>query len=115
MTEVTTLEQAAALFNKKPKESIKCRCKSAALICRNLEQAEAFFADLNGPASKDNVIRQFMHCRNCIENLPKGISPRDWAEIECGWTPHGFQVWCKRCEKNIMHIDLKGQKVDVIQ
>lgn len=57
-----------------------------------------------------NDIRTFMHCAKCIEEKPHGISPRDWSQLEVGWTLIGFQVWCKRHEINIIHVDFEGQK-----
>lgn len=56
-----------------------------------------------------NEIQQFMHCALCIMEKPSGVSPRHWSQIECGWTPIGFQVWCKRHEANICHVDFEGQ------
>jgi hypothetical protein len=38
------------------------------------------------------------------------MSPRDWSSIEAGWTALGLQVWCKRHEINILHVDFEGQK-----
>lgn len=42
-------------------------------------------------------------------------SPRDFAQIEVGWTIEGFQVWCKRHEINIADFDLMGNKIGVIE
>jgi hypothetical protein len=33
--------------------------------------------------------------------------------LEVGWTPKGLQVWCKRCERNVLHLDFEGRKVAV--
>lgn len=63
---------------------------------------------------KDNDIVQFFHCRSCINMRPDNMSPREWVAIEVGWTKKGLQVWCVRCEKNIINIDLLGQKVGLI-
>lgn len=57
-----------------------------------------------------NEIQSFMHCGECIKELPRGMSPRDYTAIECGWTPLGFQIWCKRHELNMLHVDFEGQK-----
>jgi hypothetical protein len=57
-----------------------------------------------------NEIKMFFHCRHCLKDLPHGMPPRQWVSIEAGWTEIGFQVWCKRCEINIIHIDFEGQK-----
>jgi len=59
--------------------------------------------------SADNQIVRYFHCRQCLEEMPFGTSPRDWAQIEAGSTPIGFQIWCKRHDINICHIDFEGQ------
>lgn len=56
-------------------------------------------------------ITLFFHCKKCIASVPKGVAPREWAQLEAGWTPAGFQVWCKRHEENVVNIDFLGQKV----
>lgn len=55
-----------------------------------------------------NAIISFMHCKQCIKELPSGQSPRDYAELEVGFTKLGLQVWCKRHELNVCHIDFQG-------
>lgn len=57
-----------------------------------------------------NEISSFFHCNKCMTELPKGMSPREWAELEVGFTELGFQVWCKRHEINVIHMDFEGQK-----
>jgi hypothetical protein len=47
-----------------------------------------------------------------MRQKPARSSPRDWQQIEAGWTEVGFQVWCKRHNVNILHIDLAGQVPD---
>ena len=60
--------------------------------------------------SSDNCIEAFVHCDNCLSDCPHGKSPRQWASLEVGFTEIGLQVWCKRCEMNVMHIDFEGQQ-----
>jgi hypothetical protein len=60
------------------------------------------------PAS--NSLKMFIHCRQCFEEKPKGISPRDWARLEAGWTDLGLQVRCARHERNLTHIDFQGHQ-----
>lgn len=57
-----------------------------------------------------NEITSFFHCAECIESVPPGLSPREWAELEVGFTPQGIQVWCKRHERNVLHIHFEGLK-----
>jgi hypothetical protein len=113
MTNIKTVRGAKKWFatQKKP---VRCVCRNAALVCKTFEEAEAFFEQLLGPPSKDNVIQTFFHCDTCIRIKPPHVSPREWAQLEVGWTSHGFQVWCKRCELNVIHVDLLGQKVKAV-
>lgn len=53
-------------------------------------------------------IHSFAHCGNCMSAKPPDVSPQEWVSIEAGFTDLGLQVWCKRCESNIMHIDFEG-------
>ena len=57
------------------------------------------------------MISNYFHCKKCLEQLPEGTSPRDWARINVGFTQLGVQVWCTRHDKEIVHIDFLGQKV----
>jgi hypothetical protein len=49
----------------------------------------------------------FVHCAQCIRERPPGISPADWMALELGWTEIGLQVWCRRHQRNVMHIDFE--------
>lgn len=58
-------------------------------------------------------IGMFFHCGLCIEQYAKEDPPMsraDFSKIEAGFTPLGIQVWCRRHECNIVHIDFEGQK-----
>ncbi len=57
-----------------------------------------------------NKIEAFFHCSQCLDEKPDILSPREYANLEVGWTKLGFQVWCKRHECNVMHIDFQGIK-----
>lgn len=57
-----------------------------------------------------NMIECFFHCIKCINEIPANTSPRDWASLEVGWTDLGLQVWCKRHEMNVIHIDFDGHQ-----
>jgi hypothetical protein len=57
-----------------------------------------------------NEIKLFMHCAKCMDDKPAGISPMDWSQTQAGWTTFGFQVWCNRCDVNVMHMDFNGAK-----
>ncbi len=63
-----------------------------------------------------NQITSFFHCRKCVEDgPPEGKSRADIQKLECGWTAKGFQVWCKRHDTNIIHVDFDGQKVKMAE
>ena len=55
-------------------------------------------------------IGRFLHCSRCIRELPGNQSPRDWAQLEVGFTKLGIQIWCKRHEINVLHVDFEGVK-----
>jgi len=58
-----------------------------------------------------NEIVTFLHCRLCTDELEAGeieLSPRDYAELEVGFTEIGLQIWCRRHECNITHVDYEG-------
>ena len=64
----------------------------------------------------DNQIKAFLHCAKCLKewNMTLGVSPREFAKIEFGWTPYGIQAWCFRHNLNIMNIDFEGMKHNAI-
>lgn len=55
-------------------------------------------------------IEQYLHCGLCMDECPDGISPRDYAQTEVGWSVLGIQLWCIRHNCNIVHIDFEGNK-----
>ena len=53
-------------------------------------------------------ITTFLHCRDCLVELPSNESPRSYQRIQVGITNDGsIQVWCVRHDKNI---DVMGSK-----
>jgi hypothetical protein len=57
-----------------------------------------------------NEIVMYLHCGKCMDERPDHIAPMDWARTQSGWTPMGLQVWCNRCNANLMHVDFEGVK-----
>jgi len=57
-----------------------------------------------------SVIESYMHCGLCLDEKPDGISPQNYAQLEVGFTILGIQVWCKRHQANVCHIDFEGQQ-----
>lgn len=53
-------------------------------------------------------ISGFWHCGKCLAEKPGDISPRDYAKLEAGLTPLGFQLWCVRHECNVVHVSFDG-------
>lgn len=48
-----------------------------------------------------------------MSEKPANKSHQQYGSIEAGWTIKGFQVWCKRCDINIINLDLQGNKVAI--
>ena len=67
-----------------------------------MTDSEADVVELHGGCE----IGMFFHCTLCIE---EDVWPQ---ELEVGWTEAGVQVWCKRHQRNVIHIDFLGQKID---
>ena len=55
-----------------------------------------------------NEILMFIHCKLCLDERPSDLSPREYAELEVGFTTPGIQIWCRRHEVNVMDIDFEG-------
>ena len=59
-------------------------------------------------------IDSYVACTKCAEELadiePK-ISLQDYAAIDVGFTSWGLQVWCRRHQVNIVHLDFGGQQL----
>lgn len=60
--------------------------------------------------SREKVIVQYIHCAKCVKEIPEGVSPKDFQSVEVGFTVEGLQVWCKRHQINIVHIDFEKTK-----
>ena len=62
------------------------------------------------PIPNTKEILAYLHCGLCIDSRPDGISHRDFASLEVGYTDIGLKIWCKRHEVNVFHIDFEGRK-----
>jgi hypothetical protein len=60
------------------------------------------------PLTNEFGILSFFHCGLCLRELPSDTSPRDYAQLEIGWTILGLQVWCRRHNVNVVHVDFEG-------
>lgn len=56
----------------------------------------------------ENDIQMFFHCKKCADELPERTSPQEYQQLEVGWTEAGLQVWCRRHNMNIIHVDFEG-------
>ena len=54
------------------------------------------------------AINSYLHCGLCLNSRQTDQSPREWAQLEVGFTSIGLQVWCKRHAVNVAHIDFQG-------
>ena len=73
----------------------------------NVIQLHPEFEEQEGGNKK---IEMFVHCALCCEEVPEGVSMQEFELNECGWTEKGFQVWCRRHDANVIHVDFEGQK-----
>lgn len=55
-------------------------------------------------------ILQYLHCKLCIGELPRGQSPESYARYSVGFTKQGVQVWCNRHNCNVFHVDFEGNR-----
>jgi hypothetical protein len=72
----------------------------------NTPQTEIAGTDFSARRSVEN----WLHCRQCFDELPPNTSPKEWARLSVGWTVQGLQVWCDRHECNVLHVDFEGAR-----
>ena len=61
------------------------------------------------PVPNTKEIIQFLHCGQCLIEIAESQEPIG-QRLEVGWTKLGIQVWCKRHDMNLLHIDFEGRK-----
>lgn len=55
----------------------------------------------------DSGIKAYVHCGQCLEEKPAGISPADWAQMEAGMVdPITVRFWCLRHNRVIGDLTL---------
>ena len=61
-----------------------------------------------------NGIEQNIICSKCETEFSLGStdsrSLQDYSRLDIGFTSIGVQVWCRRHDANVVHIDFAGQK-----
>ena len=78
-------------------------------------------SDANLP-SKDGLpldalslrITNYLACTKCaaeIETLNPPQSLQDYSQTDAGFTDWGVQIWCRRHQVNIVHIDFQQQRL----
>ena len=54
-------------------------------------------------------------CAKCSEDVlqgrSNGLSMREYAAVDVGFTAIGVQVWCRRHNINVVHIDFQGNRL----
>ena len=53
-------------------------------------------------------IISFVHCGDCCNEIPAGESLQDYARYELGFSGDGFQVWCLRHDREVVHLNSDG-------
>jgi len=61
------------------------------------------------PVPNTNEIIQHLHCGQCLIEIAERQKFIEQC-LEVGWTKLGIQVWCKRHNMNLLHIDFEGQR-----
>jgi len=51
----------------------------------------------------ENEIKGYIHCRICWGDRPEGETPANWQDVSVGFTEKGIQVWCNRCDEEVIH------------
>lgn len=56
----------------------------------------------------------YMHCRQCVESLPEGVSPKEHARFEVSFDGDRVDVQCVRHEAHVVSfLVLDGQLVPI--
>ena len=59
-------------------------------------------------------IDSYVVCTKCakeVADIEPKISLQDYAAIDVGFTNWGLQIWCRRHQVNIVHIDFGGAQL----
>jgi len=52
-------------------------------------------------------------CAICAEEMAQGLadaaSLQDYSRLDVGFTDRGLQVWCRRHQANVVHLDFEGR------
>ena len=57
-------------------------------------------------------INELVVCSRCADEFEGGgteaVSLREYTVLDVGFTDKGMQVWCRRHDTNVVHIDFDG-------
>ena len=63
-----------------------------------------------------NRISHPVVCSLCADEFESGGSDagslQEYARLDAGFTDQGIQVWCRRHERNVVHVDFAGQMLE---
>ena len=63
-----------------------------------------------------NNIRDYILCTECQKEYESGMtdssSLQDYSKLDVGFTDIGIQVWCKRHQTNVCHIDFEDNDLE---
>lgn len=59
-------------------------------------------------------IKQPIVCSRCSDEVMEGrageVSMADYMKFDVGFSEIGLQVWCRRHDANVVHIDFEGRQ-----
>ena len=62
-----------------------------------------------------NQITQHVVCAKCEEEFLNGLTDsssfQDYTKLDVGFTDTGMQVWCRRHDANVVHVDFEGREL----
>jgi len=59
-------------------------------------------------------ITGYIACSKCADEASRAdppVSLQDYARLDAGFTDFGLQLWCRRHQVNVVHIDFKGNRL----
>jgi hypothetical protein len=63
-----------------------------------------------------NRIERPVVCAKCEAEVRSGaagaVSLREYGRLEAGFTALGVQIWCRRHDVNVCHIDFGGRRLE---
>jgi hypothetical protein len=77
--------------------------------------------ELNGMTNAQHDLSRLLHaieqpivCSRCADDVTEGragdVSMADYMMLDVGFSEIGLQVWCRRHDANVVHIDFEGRQ-----